>query len=513
MESIFFFISLQWFSLFCILNITLYLLYKSNPYIHKFIPKKLVKVYRLLEILPDFIKNRHRFLDWTTDHLRNIPNNTLTYHRPGARGIFTANPLNVEHMLKTNFENYPKETEGISPLDDFLGKGIFNVDGDLWKVQRKVASHEFSTRSLRNFVMENVKAELQTRLIPLLSNASKSNKIIDVQDLLERFAFDNVCTVAFNVDPACLGGDGTSGTEFMKAFEDAATQSAGRYMYAFPSFWRFMRFFNIGPEKVLRNSRNIVHGFAENIIKLRIQEKEKLDKNADLLSRFIAVNDDNSEKSLEYLRDVVISFILAGRDTTSSALTWFFWLLSSKPDVEHKILEELRSIRSTSGIRNGEVYKLDELRQMHYLHAAISEAMRLYPPVMIDTKKCKEDDIMPDGRFVGKGWFVMVHTYAMGRMENIWGKDCMEYVPERWLENGTFRPENPFRYPVFHAGPRMCLGKDMAHIQMKSIAAAVIEKFEMHVVNKGTCPEHVLSLTLRMKNGLMVQMKERSTGI
>lgn len=422
--------------------------------------------------------------------------------------MITANPSNVEHILKTNFTNYPKGERFISLLQDFLGKGIANSDGEMWIVQRKVASFEFSTRSLRNFVIENVRSELQTRLIPLLRSASRENKIVDIQDLLERFAFDNVCKVAFNEDPACLGGDATSGREFMRAFEDAATLSVGRFMYAFPSFWLVKKYLIVGSEKRLRESVKIVHEFAEKIVKSRMQEGKK---EADLLSRFIAANDENTPNSLEYLRDVVISFILAGRDTTSSALSWFFWLLSSRPEVEQKILDELKSIRNNSEKISGDIYDLDELRQMHYLQAAISEAMRLYPPVAVDTKKCREDDVLPDGTLVGKDWFVTYHTYAMGRMENIWGKDCKEFVPERWLDqNGTFRPENPFRFPVFHGGPRMCLGKDMAYIQMKSIAASVIEKFKMDVIDKAMCPDHVLSLTLRMKDGLMARVKERS---
>ncbi|KAK4378106.1 hypothetical protein RND71_004402 [Anisodus tanguticus] len=102
-------------------------------------------------------------------------------------------------------------------------------------------------------------------------------------------------------------------------------------------------------------------------------------------------------------------------------------------------------------------------------------------------------------------------TYSMGRMENIWGKDCCEYKPERWLdENGVYKQVSPFKFPVFHAGSRMCLGKDMAYIQMKSIAASVLEMFEFDVqLEKGKIPEYVLSLTLRMKGGLPVKVKER----
>ena len=98
----------------------------------------------------------------------------------------------------------------------------------------------------------------------------------------------------------------------------------------------------------------------------------------------------------------------------------------------------------------------------------------------------------------------------MGRMESIWGKDCLEFRPERWLgEDGRFRQESPFRFPVFHGGPRMCLGKEMANIQMKFIAATVIERFEISVLGKEKCPEHVFSLTLRMKDGLPVTMRKR----
>ncbi|KAH7864814.1 hypothetical protein Vadar_034154 [Vaccinium darrowii] len=88
--------------------------------------------------------------------------------------------------------------------------------------------------------------------------------------------------------------------------------------------------------------------------------------------------------------------------------------------------------------------------------------MRLYPPVQFDSKFCQEDDTLPDGTFVKKGTRVTYHPYAMGRMERIWGPDCLEFKPERWLENGVFRPVSPFKYPVFQAGVRVCLGKELA---------------------------------------------------
>ncbi|KAE8702167.1 ubiquitin carboxyl-terminal hydrolase 5-like isoform X1 [Hibiscus syriacus] len=463
------------------------------------------KSYPILGSLPDFLRNRHRFLDWTTEILRQCPTNTAVFRRPGKiHGVITANPLNVEYALKNNFKNYPKGERFIWMLNDFLGRGIFNSDGEVWKIQRKTASYEFSTKSLRNFMMDCVRVEISTRLIPVLYQASQTNQVLDLQDILEQFAFDNICKLAFNVDPGCLAGAG-NGSHFMRAFEEAATLSSGRFMYAFPFLWKLNKLLNIGSEKNLKKSTEIVHDFADNIINTRLQSKEET-KDRDLLSRFIE-NDDNSP---QFLRDIIISFILAGRDTTSSAFSWFFWLLSRNQNVERNILNELETIRTRNGKTIGDAYTFDELRDMHYLHASISESMRLYPPVPVDTKACLNEDILPDGTFIGKDWFFTYHAYAMGRMKVIWGENCEEYFPERWLdEHGKYRQENPFRFPIFHGGPRMCLGKDMAYIQMKSIVAAVLERFVVEVQGKDKSPQHLLSLTLRMKGGLSIRVRER----
>ncbi|KAK4795304.1 hypothetical protein SAY86_013298 [Trapa natans] len=483
-----------------------------------------IKNYPILGSLPEFFMNRSRFLDWTTGVLASSPNNTLLFVRPGgSNGIITANPVNVEHILKTRFDNYPKGETFIAILDDFLGKGIFNSDGELWRIQRKTASYEFNSRSLRNFIMENVTVELRSRLVPILEEAAGSGGTLDLQDILERFAFDNVCKLAFNFDPGCLAGDGTGRSEFMLAFEEAAKLSSERFMYLFPPMHKIKKLFNVGSERRLRNAIATVHRFAGDIIRSRMEERRKegmeekasrREEEADLLSRFF----DIENVSAEFLRDIVISFILAGRDTTSSALTWFFWLLSRSPAVEERILEELGAVRARNGKLVGDnLYSFEELREMQYLQAAILEAMRLHPPVPVDTKECLEDDVLPDGHVIKRGWFITYNTYAMGRMESIWGKDFGEFQPERWLDSdgaggmaaAVCRQESPFKYPVFHAGPRICLGKDMAYIQMKSIVATVLTWFRVDVLNRNSCPQEVLSLTLRMKGGLPVRLSPR----
>ncbi|KAF7056397.1 hypothetical protein CFC21_063804 [Triticum aestivum] len=326
--------------------------------------------------------------------------------------------------------------------------------------------------------------------------------VLDMQDVLERFAFDTVCMISFGHDPCSLADDGVlpdGKSDFMRAFVEAQDLTVKRWLEV---TWKIKRWLDIGKERRLRKAIADVHGFAMDIVRTRRQSSSGNNRD-DLLSRLVASGDHGDEA----LRDIVLSFLLAGRETTSSALTWFFWLVSSRPDVVARIADEVRSVRSTTGTRPGDPFTFDALRSMQYLHAALTESMRLYPPVAIDSSEtCAADDTLPDGTHVGAGWSITYSAYAMGRLATIWGTDCAEFKPERWLDDhGAFRPVSPFLYAVFHAGPRTRLGKEMAYVQMKSIVAGVLEEFVVDVTGSGV-PEHALSITLRMKGGLPVQI-------
>ncbi|KAJ0964198.1 hypothetical protein J5N97_029320 [Dioscorea zingiberensis] len=474
---------------------TIFLLLHLNPTpTPNFTP---LKPYPILQNLPHLVKNSHRLLFFVTELVSSSPSSTSTL----IPFVFTSNPSNVEHMLRSNFPNYIKGSSVISTLHDFLGDGIFNSNGPLWRLQRKTASFEFNTKSLRSFIFHHVRHESLHALLPILSNTSRASLpvLIDLQDLLERFAFDNVCSLVFGHDPRCLH-DSADGLRFFHAFQEASHLSIERMNHAFDLLWKVNKWLNVGSERRLNHSLLIVREYASRFVSLR-----KTQAGDDLLSRFAA----DETISDDLLVDILICFVLAGRDTTPAALSWFFWLLSSRPDVSRNILVEIQSIRARSGDRDGDrFFSLEELREMNYLHAALSEAMRLYPPVPLLPRCAAEDDVLPDGTVVKKGWTLMYNAYAMGRMESIWGKDCMEMRPERWLEDGVFQPTSPFRYPVFLGGPRMCLGKEMAYIQMKAVAACILEKFDIDVV--GASGEPQLSVTMTMKGGLPVRIKERN---
>lgn len=255
-----------------------------------------------------------------------------------------------------------------------------------------------------------------------------------------------------------------------------------------------------------------VRGFARDLIrekkeKMREGRSQEVDLELDILSRFLL----SGHSDEDFVIDIVISFIHAGRDTTSAALTWFFWLVSQNPRVEREILDEIAE-------KTGALLAVyEETKDMVYTHASLCESMRLYPPVPVDTKEATVDDILPDGTRVRKGTRVVYHPYAMGRLPELWGSDWPEFRPERWLAEGNgggkwgFVGRDPYEYPVFQAGPRICLGKEMAFLQMKRVAAAVLGRFRVvPAMEKGAKPAYSADLTSKMKDGFPVRIQERS---
>ncbi|KAJ7960570.1 putative Cytochrome P450 [Quillaja saponaria] len=477
--------------------------------------------YPIIGNLLSFLHNRHRFHDWVTDMLSQTPTSTLrvcTFLNL-SHGICTANPTNVQHLLYTNFPNYIKGSRFHNVLCELLGDGIFNVDGHLWTVQRKIASHEFNTKSLKNFVADTVKSEISNRLLPYLSAASLADEQFDLQAVLQRFTFANILNVAFGVDPSRLD---TENSEFGKAFDLAVETTSSRFLSPVPLIWKFKRFCEIGSEKKFKDAIKVIDNYAMKIIESREDQENEIVNNSDLLSRFMsndAVQFQDHDQKRKFLRDIVISFVLAGRDSTSTALTWFFWLIAARPRMAELIYKELLSVATAAAAEEGIVFGYDELKKLHYLHAALSESLRLFPPVPINSRLTVDDDVLPDGTHVGKGWFADYSAYAMGRMEKVWGPDCKEFKPERWLnDEGVYQPLDPFRYPVFHSGPRICLGKEMAFVQMKSVAAAVLYEYELVAADGGGTaekmmdPPYMLTLLLRMRGGFLVRLKKRRCG-
>ena len=312
----------------------------------------------------------------------------------------------------------------------------------------------------------------------------------------------------FGFDPGCLSIDLPS-VPFANAIDDC--EDVVFFRYAMPMrWWKFLRWLRVGQEKKMALACKTINDFMDTLISQkmanRLSEEEDGDVAPDLISSYLK----GTAVESRFLKDTALNLLLAGRDTTSTALTWFFYVISQHPEVEKKILDELKPISEAHTFEeNPIVFKVEELKSAIYLNAALHEALRLFPPVPLEHKSPATAEVLPTGHKVEPGMKILVNLYAMARIEGIWGKDCREYKPERWItEAGTLKHEPSYKFLSFNSGPRTCLGKDMAFSQMRVVAATMIHNFRIKMV-QGHVVVPALSIILHIKRGLMVNVETR----
>ncbi|KAJ7514497.1 hypothetical protein O6H91_23G046500 [Diphasiastrum complanatum] len=477
----------------------------------------------------EMMHNFDHFHDWLLVYFRKTK--TITITMPSSAYTYTVDPVLVEHILKNNFSNYPKGEAFYEKMEVFLGDGIFNSDGEIWKRQRKTASFEFSSKNLRDFSTVVFRRHA-LQLSQIVSHSADTREPIEMQDLFARLTLDSICKVGFGVELGVLSPS-LPDNPFAIAFDNANVIVTMRF---FDPFWKLKRLLNVGHEASLKKSAKVIDEFIYRVIHSRrseIQDSRAFHKSdqlkPDLLSRFIELGEDPANQINEKtLRDIVLNFIIAGRDTTAATLSWFIYMMALHPDIAERVLEELKQFEESlvlGSLKNSivadqrsfnellakfaELLDYETLGRLTYLHATLTETLRLYPAVPLDAKGILDDDVTPDGTQLRRGGLVIYAPYCMGRMKFIWGQDVDQFKPERWLKGGTFQAVSPFKFTAFQAGPRICLGKDSAYLQMK-MTAALLCRFFMFKLVPGHQVRYQMSNILAMAHGLKVIVTKRA---
>ncbi|KAI3993449.1 hypothetical protein MKX01_002462 [Papaver californicum] len=474
--------------------------------------------------LPSVLQNLHRIHDWISDVLI-ASGSTKFVSGPvfwPLNILLTCDPRNVEYILKTNIANFPKGTVHKEAFD-ILGDSLLNSESDLWHAQRKMATKIFMTRNFRSIVAETSKKLVQDALLPLLAHFAKQPAVhLNLQDVLMRYTFDVSLVIIFGENLKYLDLS-LPPNEFAQAVDNGAEAVFHRHLV--PSgWWKLCRLLRIGSERKMYKAKKTIN---EHVAQCIMDKREDMIENkeaSDILGMYMAFKEEKLENGLlvkddKFLGDTTRSFLLAGRDAVGMSLTWFFWLVSKNPRVEAKILEEMHIVLRKRNTAEGQVglklkrpllvFDIDELKEMVYLHAALCESLRLYPAVPLNGRTALKKDVFPDGTIIKPGMMVLVSVYAAGRAEMVWGKDCLEFNPERWLgEDGKLNRECMSKLYAFGIGQRSCMGQEMAFMMMKSAVSAMLFNFHVGVV-EGQNIQPKSSIFLAMKNDLMVTVKER----
>lgn len=282
--------------------------------------------------------------------------------------------------------------------------------------------------------------------------------------------------------------------------------------------WKLQEWLQIGQKKKFKEAKEDFEKFLHERIAAKREEQsrdnstKKVDETHPGLLRVLMDEGAENGKIMDdkYLRDTAFALISAGSSSVSAGLSWFFCLVSTHPEVEAKILQEIRDnyLSQDGNLIDSSV---EHLGKVIYLHGAICEALRLFASVPFNHKCAIKSDTLPSGHHVSPNTMIIYSLYPMGRMEQIWGHDYLEFKPERWIsERGNNRHIPSYKFIAFSAGPRKCLGNDIAFIEMKMVAVAILWRFHMKVV-EGHPVTPRLSVVLNMGHGLKVRVVERCT--
>ena len=465
------------------------------------------------DILQDWLLAQTKLFKWKTWGL--TAPRLGSFSRWGG-GIVISSPENVEHVLKTAFKKYEKTDMLTATLNELLGNGIFTSDNELWKFHRKVAVGMFSKRLLDNGTSLAMK-EAQ-KLVVKLDECARTKTPVDLQKCFYAFTMDVFAQLAFGVEFNSQKTD----HPFTVAFDTCQFICQNRFNRP---LWKLQKLFQLSQdERDLAKAKVVVKRFAEEVINTKRREVENNGRKSlgpDLISRFLdGAIQRNQEITNKELTDVVLNFIIAGRDTTAAALSWtMFELLQHSPaslETARESITKATQGKPVQGMESSDVFELINSGKLAYLKAVLSEGLRLHPSVAKDLKFAVEDDILPDGTAVKTGMCVFYSPYIMGRNPHIWKKDPLKFDPGRWVtttgDGGSlFKPTqeiSDYAYAVFNAGKRLCLGRPLAYLEMQLILSILLPRYEFTPVKEHD-GSYTQTIVAPMKGGFHVHVKRR----
>jgi cytochrome P450 len=400
--------------------------------------------------------------------------------KTGIRWHMVMDPGAIRRMLLENLDNYPKSKTTKNLLRPAIGESMFIAEGAEWRWQRRTAAPVFSHRNVMN--LAPVMSAAAERSVERIRAAGP--RAVDMLEDMVSTTFDVISDVTFSGDSA-FDRDGVH-----KAL-DAYMAEAGKVSL----------FDMLGlPDWVPRPGRAFFAGgvsqmkaMADRAIAARAARAKAGAGMPDLMDLLKAGVDPETKRSMtpSELRDNLLTFIVAGHETTALTLSWSLYLMAFDQAAQDRARAEARSVLS-GGVATGE-----DVAKLPFIRKVIDEALRLYPPAGIVSRTAQAADTLC-GREIRPGDTVMIPIYALHRNHLLYD-DPHAFRPDRW----DAKPER-YAYLPFGDGPRICIGASFAIQEAVIILATLLANFRFTPV-KGRDPEPVMILTLRPEGGVWLE--------
>jgi cytochrome P450 len=372
--------------------------------------------------------------------------------RFGPRRMFLVNnPDLIEQVLLTDAKHYIKHF-GARMYKPVLGNGLVTSEGDFWLRQRRLSQPAF----LKNRVLSY--APVMNDLTRAMLAKWHPGQAVNIHEEFSSLTSAIALKTLFGLDDA---GDRE---EFVASLRLAFDLLSERFRDLFKMPMWFPTSRNLRTKRAIAHLYRVVDGFIA-------QGRARKEPGNDLLSRLVSAQDDDGSRMTDtQLREEAMTLYLAGHETTALTLSWSWYLLSQHPAAEAKLAEEW------SRVLGGRSPTPEDLHNLPYTDAVLTEAVRVYPPVYLIGREAT-CDLELGGYRVRKGTTIFMSQWVSHRDPRYFGPDPEAFRPERW-EGGLAKRIPKYAYYPFGGGPRVCIGNTFALMEAAILLATVGQRYK-----------------------------------
>lgn len=398
----------------------------------------------------------------------------------GAHWHMIMQPAAIGRVLKDRMHYYPKSDITRNLLEPAIGDSMFVAEGAHWRWQRRAAAPVFTHRNIAN-------------LAPLMSEATQEtvnrlencNGQADLFDEMVRTTFDVIASVTFS------GSQAMDSNEVHKAIDQYIDQVARVSILDMMNAPRWIP----RPSRIFGpNALRKMKAIADEAVAHRKAHGAK--DIPDLLDLLMDGEDPKTKRKMNAseIRDNILTFIVAGHETTALTLSWAFYLCTFDTDVQDKLRAEAQEVLQ------GRIATAADCEKLIYTKQVINETLRLYPAGAFLSRTASEDDELC-GVQIRKNETVILPIYAIHRNALLWENpdqfDPERFAPDKKIERYSFIP--------FADGPRICIGAQFAIIEAQIVLASLISRFKFKKI-EGAEPKPEMVLTLRPQGGVKLRV-------
>ena len=378
-----------------------------------------------------------------------------------GRNSFIVNaPDAIRHVLVDNYENYTRTPVGMRVLRPVLGEGLLIAEGKAWKHQRRTLAPAFTPRAVGMLVPHMV-AVIRETVEALKQNQGAP---IDLRHVMQHMTLEIAGRTMFSFE---MGRHGSTLRDFVMEYGERLARPHFLDMLL-PLSWPSPQDFSRA-----RFRKRWTAFIAMLMAERRAAGKTEGAPPSDLFDLMVQARDPETGKPFtdQQLGDEVATMILAGHETTATALFWSLYLLSLDPATQDEVAAEVTALPADTA---------SDVERLKFTRAVIDETMRLYPPAFLIARAAHADDTIA-GYPVRKGDLIMIAPWLLHRHEKLW-REPNAFVPSRFMPPAP--PPDRFAYLPFGVGARVCIGAHFALVEATLALARLIGAFRIELIDK-----------------------------